>query len=73
MVVGFAVPAILSLFLIRPNEIDYEVARGAREGAVGARAGPREMLKDRVLLMFLACVVLFHFANAAMLPLAGEI
>lgn len=30
------------------------------------------MLKDRPLLVFLACAVMFHFANAAMLPLLGE-
>jgi len=30
------------------------------------------LLNDRVLLIFLACAVLFHFANAAMLPLLGE-
>jgi hypothetical protein len=30
------------------------------------------LLKDRSLLIFLVCAVLFHFANAAMLPLLGE-
>lgn len=72
MVAAFAVPTILSLLLIRPDEIDYEAARGAGGGDSGGPAGLRELLKDRVLLLFLACVVLFHFANAAMLPLAGE-
>lgn len=72
MVLGFAIPTLLSLLLIRPEEIDYELARGARDGADAGRAGFKELLKDKVLLMFLACVVLFHFANAAMLPLVGE-
>ena len=31
-VVALAVPTILSLLLIRPDEIDYELARGARDG-----------------------------------------
>ena len=31
-----------------------------------------ELLKDRPLLIFLCSAVLFHFANAAMLPLLGE-
>jgi MFS family permease len=31
-VVALAVPTILALFLIRPDEIDHELARGAREG-----------------------------------------
>ena len=30
------------------------------------------LLKDRPLLIFLVCAVMFHFANAAMLPLLGE-
>lgn len=72
MVLGFAVPTMLSLLLIKPEEIDYELARGAQDGADAGRASYRELLKDKVLLTFLACVVLFHFANAAMLPLVGE-
>jgi len=30
------------------------------------------LLGDRVLLLFLVCAFLFHFANAAMLPELGE-
>jgi MFS family permease len=30
------------------------------------------LLKERPLFVFLVCAVLFHFANAAMLPLLGE-
>lgn len=72
IVLAFAVPTMLSLLLIRPQEIDYELARGARDGSDSGRARYMELLKDKVLLTFLACVVLFHFANAAMLPLVGE-
>ena len=32
----------------------------------------RVLVHDRPLLIFLCCAVLFHFANAAMLPLLGE-
>jgi MFS family permease len=70
--IGYAVPALLSLLLIRPKEIDYELARGARDGVDHGRAGVRELLSNRALLIFLGCAVLFHFANAAMLPLLGE-
>src|SRR5882762_3678096 len=72
LVVGFAMPAFLSLLLIRPDEIDYEAARGADDGADAAKVGSKRLLKDRPLLIFLACAVLFHCANAAMLPLLGE-
>jgi MFS family permease len=72
LVVGFAIPALLSLLLIRPDEIDYQAARGADDGADAAKVGSKRLLKNHPLLIFLACAVLFHFANAAMLPLLGE-
>jgi MFS family permease len=68
-----AVPTILSLWLIRPDEIDYELARGAgRDKDEQNPASVRDLLADRPLIIFLGCAVLFHFANAAMLPLLGE-
>jgi len=69
----FAIPTILSLLLINPNEIDYALARGAKNSRDdGNPAGVRELLKDHPLVIFLICAVLFHFANAAILPLLGE-
>ena len=68
-----ALPTILALLIIRPEEIDYERARGEKEDDEdGKPVGVRSLLKDRPLLIFLACAVMFHFANAAMLPLVGE-
>jgi len=69
----FAVPTILVLHLIRPGEIDYELARGANDGEKSGKAeNVRLLFKDRPLVIFLGCAVMFHFANAAMLPLLGE-
>jgi predicted MFS family arabinose efflux permease len=69
----FALPTLLTLRIIRPDEIDYGRARGAKDGGEdGKPADALALLKDRPLLIFLACAVLFHFANAAMLPLLGE-
>jgi predicted MFS family arabinose efflux permease len=68
-----ALPTIFALLVIRPDEIDYMLARGAKKG--DANADPitaRALLKARPLLVFLVCAVMFHFANAAMLPLLGE-
>jgi predicted MFS family arabinose efflux permease len=66
-------PTLLTLFLIRPEEIDYARARGGKEGDENSKpVGARTLLKDRPLLIFLVCAVMFHFANAAMLPLLGE-
>jgi MFS family permease len=76
---------IVSTLFLRGDEIDHDLARGAdgftgdlREGAVDAAAkGPHiagfsDLLKDRRIFIFSASVVLFHFANAAMLPLVGQ-
>jgi predicted MFS family arabinose efflux permease len=69
----FAAPTILVLLMIRPAEIDYELARGARDGGKSAKVESVWILfRDRTLVLFLVCAVMFHFANAAMLPLLGE-
>jgi predicted MFS family arabinose efflux permease len=69
----FAVPTILVLLLIRPTDIDYEVARGATDGEKGGKPESVWVLfQDHPLVIFLASAVMFHFANAAMLPLLGE-
>jgi len=73
-VVALSVPTILILFLIRPAEIDYQLARGANDGEKGGKAESVWVLfRDRPLVIFLVCAVMFHFANAAMLPLLGEL
>jgi predicted MFS family arabinose efflux permease len=72
-VAAFAAPTILVLLMIRPSEIDYELARGAKDD--GKRANVESvwvLFRDRPLVIFLVCAVIFHFANAAMLPLLGE-
>jgi MFS family permease len=68
-----APPTLFALRRIRPDEIDYERARGAKEDTHdGKPVGAAVLFKERPLLIFLICAVLFHFANAAMLPLLGE-
>jgi predicted MFS family arabinose efflux permease len=68
-----ALPTILTLLIIRPDEIDYELARGAKKGDELAKpVKAYALFGDRPLLIFLVCAVMFHFANAAMLPLLGE-
>jgi predicted MFS family arabinose efflux permease len=70
-VVVCTLPTILVLRIIRPDEIDYDLARGENKSDANP-VKARGLLKDRPLLVFLACAVMFHFANAAMLPLLGE-
>jgi MFS family permease len=72
-VVICTLPTLLSLSQIRADEIDYERARGAGKSDDGGQpVGAATLLKDRPLVIFLVCAVMFHFANAAMLPLLGE-
>jgi MFS family permease len=70
----FAIPTLLALRSITPEEIDYERARGARaDGEPAHISSLRVLLRDKRLLAFVGCTVLFHFANAAMLPELGEL
>jgi MFS family permease len=72
-VVFCTLPTLFALNRIRPEEIDYERARGAGKRAdAGKPVGAAALLKVRPLVVFLICAVMFHFANAAMLPLLGE-
>jgi len=74
LVCGFAVASAVIVTLINPAEIDHERARGGEEAAEGGQPiAFRDLLRRRDLLVFLAAVVLFHFGNAAMLPMAGQV
>ena len=68
-----ALPAAVSLFGVDAKQIDYARARGAiqKEGKINTE-GWSALLKDRILVYFLATAFLFHLANAAMLPELGE-
>ncbi len=72
-VVLSTLPTLFALSRIRADEIDYERARGAGKSADnGKPVGAAALFKVRPLVVFLICAVMFHFANAAMLPLLGE-
>lgn len=68
-----AIPCLAAILAIDPNAIDYRRSRGSCEGETDRKtSGIRVLLSDRRLLAFACCAVLFHFANAAMLPQLGE-
>ena len=72
-VVALAIPTLCILLLVKPSDIDYEIARGATDGdKIDQAKSVRALFEDRRLILFLICAVMFHFANAAMLPLLGE-
>jgi MFS family permease len=68
-----AIPTVFSLLTIRGTEIDYERARGATRGSTETKpASILTLACDKRLVTFAILTLLFHFANGAMLPLAGE-
>lgn len=76
LVAAFALASAAIVFIIDPAEIDHEVARGGEQPTADGRCVPlpvRQVLLQRPMLVFLASVALFHFGNAAMLPLAGQV
>jgi predicted MFS family arabinose efflux permease len=70
---GLCVPALIALASIRSEEIDYVRARNS---APGERAHEVhrviDLARNRGLLLFAACLIMFQFANAAMLPALAE-
>lgn len=74
LVAGMAAASAVTVMLIREEDIDHELARGADDGVDDGREalGICELLRDRRIPIFIASAVLFHFANAAMLPLVGQ-
>jgi MFS family permease len=77
---ALALPALVALAMIEYDQNAAYAKPAAKPGkASAAVAGePREtifdLLRDRRMLTFAACVVLFHLSNAAMLNLAaGEV
>jgi MFS family permease len=79
LVALMAIACVISVLQIRPQDIDYDLARGAapnkdisENSSTTHVSGFAALLRDRRLLIFAISVVLFHFANAAMLPLVGQ-
>ena len=84
LVIVMAVCMIISALMINAKAIDDEVSPRWRQGPPaprhsGAKAPAQDkpsgfltLLSDRRLIVFAVAVVMFHFANAAMLPLVGQ-
>jgi len=73
----FAVLAGVAVLSIPAAAIDYDRARDLRDepdaaGAPASPAGYSILFESRPLVIFSLCVMLFHLANAAMLPLVGQ-
>ena len=68
------IPALLALRAIAENEIDPERAHCAPPAQPSGkpRIRPGALMNNRPLLIFAGCLLLFHLANSAMLPLVGS-
>ena len=67
-------PALLAVRTITAAEIDPERAHGSPPRRLHKPPGKlTDLLRSRPLLIFAGCLLLFHLANAAMLPLMGSV
>jgi MFS family permease len=77
LVPAFAALTVIAVLSIPAKAIDYNRARdlgGEHDEVVAATspAGYGILFKSRPLVIFGLCVMLFHFANAPLLPLVGQ-
>jgi MFS family permease len=77
LMAAMALASIVSTLAVPADAIDHDLARGADEVAAHdpshpALSGWQVLITCRPLLIFAASCVLFHVANAAMLPLVGQ-
>lgn len=76
LLAAMAVASILATLSIPAASIDDRLARGLVENeerdGKGKPSGFRVLLTCRPLLVFAVATVMFHFSNAAMLPLVGQ-
>jgi predicted MFS family arabinose efflux permease len=68
--------SVLATLRIPGDAIDHDVARGMDHTSGDGHPSPSgiaALFRDRRLLIFAAAMVAFHLANAAMLPLVGQV
>lgn len=65
--------SVYLLHYIDNSEIDYQLSRGSfSEEKTHSPKSSAGIISNPLFLIFTTCCVLYHFANAAMLPLAGQ-
>jgi MFS family permease len=71
---ALALPALYALFRIRREEIapSTEAGRGEQTTAGSLAASFAGFGRNRPLVIFMVCILLFYLANGAMLPLAAS-
>ena len=78
LMAAMALASIVSMLAIPAAAIDHEMARGLHDIEAGGAddddqpSGFKALLTSKPLMIFATATVLFHFSNAAMLPLVGQ-
>lgn len=74
LMAAMAMASIASVLLIKPEHIDHDAARGLEAGTgEGAESASfASLFRSAPLLILGVTLMLFHLANAAMLPLLGQ-
>ncbi len=81
LLAAMSIASLLSILLIPGRAIDNDLARGLHDrvgqkrdtaGGDDAPSGFTVLITCRPLMIFAVAVLLFHLANAAMLPLVGQ-
>jgi MFS family permease len=80
LLASMAIASVVSVLVIPARVIDHDLARGLHDAesddgsttADDQPSGLSVLLTCRPLLIFAGCAIMFHFANAAMLPLVGQ-
>ena len=74
-----AAASVFATLAVPGDAIDHNVARGlasdhddSKDDAADKPSGFQVLLTNKPLLVFAAATVMFHFSNAAMLPLVGQ-
>jgi MFS family permease len=76
LMAAMALASIAATLSVPAELIDHDIARGLHDvpdnGLAARPSGFRVLLANPPLLIFACSTTLFHFANAAMLPLVGQ-
>jgi MFS family permease len=73
LLAAMAAASVVAVLAVPAGAIDPARARGLAQGhGREAPSGWGDLIADRRILAFAAAVLLFHFANAPMLPLVGQ-
>jgi MFS family permease len=78
LLAGMSIASVVSILAIPSRIIDHDLARGLNDvegdknATIEQPSGLTVLLTCRPLLIFATSAIMFHFANAAMLPVVGQ-